>query len=258
MNAKRPLFQSRRLFAIIGIMVGLIIILGLVILSPFALAALASHERNWPQLSNIGQTYGAVAALLSSFALVGVVASLLYQARDSQAIHEQATRTFHQELLKMEMEDPALMTAKGAPWGLAIPAESEPIRQYLYIQMWISFLAGNYVIGESPDPAVRYIAENELFRSRAGRSYWERVGHIQLANSKGRRRRFFRILDEEYKKVVTANVPIAEAVRMSTPPASTQASMHEGQIRRLAVVAATAAAIGLMGGRFWRRSDTNQ
>jgi hypothetical protein len=46
--------------------------IGLVVLSPFALTELAHFRINWLQLSNIGQTYGAVSALLSSFALVGV------------------------------------------------------------------------------------------------------------------------------------------------------------------------------------------
>jgi hypothetical protein len=38
----------------------LIAIIGLVILSPFALAELLHFRHNWSQLSNIGQTYGAV------------------------------------------------------------------------------------------------------------------------------------------------------------------------------------------------------
>jgi uncharacterized protein DUF6082 len=178
MTARRRLFPSRRHVLIAIMATGMIVILGLVLLSPFALRAIAHYQKDWSQLSYIGQTYSAVSALLSSLALAGVVVSLLYQARDSQTTHEQVTRTFHHELLKMEMEDPALMTAVGAPWDLSIPAESEPIRQYLYIQMWVSFLAGNYVIGETSEPVVRYIAEHEIFRSNAGRMYWQAAGQV--------------------------------------------------------------------------------
>jgi hypothetical protein len=56
-----------------------LVVLILVILSPFALTWLQSINKNWSQLSNIGQTYGAISALVSSLALGGVIASLIYQ-----------------------------------------------------------------------------------------------------------------------------------------------------------------------------------
>ena len=203
---------TRHSFLIVGAMVGLAIILSLVILSPFGLAELARYGNEWSKLSNIGQTYGAVSALLSSLALGGVAISLLYQARDSRTAREQTTRTFHNELIKMELDDPGLMSAMGAPWGLEIPADSTTIREYLYVQMWVSFWAGNYVIGELPDMMIRHLAANELFRSSMGRIYWEAVGRLQLSHSGGRRHRYFRILDEEYRRVKSENIPVVERV----------------------------------------------
>ena len=61
------------------------------------------------------------------------------------------------------------MTAMGAPWGLNLPAGSGPIREYLYVQMWVSFWAGDYTIGEMSDSTVRGLGARELFRSKAGR-----------------------------------------------------------------------------------------
>jgi hypothetical protein len=84
MIVKRSPFVSRRPVFIVAGVFGLTTILGLVILSPFALGELARSRQDWPQLSNVGQTYGAVSALVSSFALGGVIISLLYQARDSR------------------------------------------------------------------------------------------------------------------------------------------------------------------------------
>jgi len=155
MAVKRSVFSSRRPVLIVMMTTSLTIALGLVVLSPFALNVLAHQRQNWAQLSNIGQTYGAVSALLSSLALAGVIVSLLYQARDGRTAREQVTRTLHHELLKMEMDDPALMTAVGAPWGYPIPAESTAIRQHLYVQMWVTFLLGNYAIGETSEAQVR-------------------------------------------------------------------------------------------------------
>lgn len=65
------------------------------------------------RLSAIGQTYGGVSALLTALALGGVVLSLLYQARDVGIAGEQARRAVHNELLKMELERPAI---HGGAW----------------------------------------------------------------------------------------------------------------------------------------------
>jgi hypothetical protein len=184
----------------------LVVIASLVIFSPLLLVGLLHLRYNWSKLSNIGQTYGAVSALLSSLALAGVVVSLLFQSRDGQTAREQASRTLQHELIKMELEDPSLMTAMGAPWGLPLEPDSGVIREFLFIQMWVSFLAGNYVIGESSTLNVRGFAADELFRSRSGRLYWELVGQGQLASSSGRRNRFFRLINEEYAKVIASGV----------------------------------------------------
>lgn len=130
----------RRPLALLAI--GLIAIIGLVIFSPLAISELAHFRMNWLQLSNIGQTYGAVSALLSSLALASVAVSLLYQSRDNQNAREQTTRMLQFELIRMAMSDPSLMTASGAPWDLDIPSDSSSIRQFLYVQLWVSFLGG--------------------------------------------------------------------------------------------------------------------
>src|SRR6266568_2590402 len=72
--------------------------LALVVVSPIALQQIARiHGLNWMRLSNIGQTYGAVSALVTALALGGVIISLLYQARDVKTTREQTSRAFHNE-----------------------------------------------------------------------------------------------------------------------------------------------------------------
>jgi hypothetical protein len=126
-----------------GFLLALAVLMGLVVITlivfwPFVFA----------RLPNVGQFYGTISALASSLALVGIAISLLHQARAGHTAREQAIRSLQQQLIKMEMDDPALMTAIGAPWGLPIPAESARIRDHLYIHMWANFWAGNYVVGE--------------------------------------------------------------------------------------------------------------
>jgi uncharacterized membrane protein len=244
----------RRSLSVALLTMGLIAIGGLVILSPFALTELAHSRINWRQLSDIGQTYGAVSAMLSSLALVGVIVSLLFQSRDNQNAREQTTRTLQFELLRMAMEDPALMTAGGAPWDLDIPSDSSSIRQFLYVQIWTSFLGGNYTIGELPESAVRHIASHELFRSEAGRNYWAAVGQVQIANSRGRRKQFFHILDNEYNKTMSSGILPAKPIEVKDASAESLASsvVRSKRIQQLCEPIAVAVAIGILLGRFWR------
>ncbi len=242
----------RRPLALLAI--GLIAIIGLVIFSPLAISELAHFRMNWLQLSNIGQTYGAVSALLSSLALASVAVSLLYQSRDNQNAREQTTRMLQFELIRMAMSDPSLMTASGAPWDLDIPSDSSSIRQFLYVQLWVSFLGGNYTIGELPESAVRHLAAHELFRSEAGRNYWAAVGQVQIKDSIGRRKLFFRILDDEYDKVMSSGIPAARPIEMSDASTEAIASsiVRLKRIQHLPTLIA-ATTIGILAGRFWHR-----
>jgi Family of unknown function (DUF6082) len=197
------------------IVIACIAIIGTVIFSPFALTSIEPLSRNWNKLSSIGQTYGAISALISSLALGGVIVSLLYQARDGRTSREQSLRSVHHQLIRMEMEDPVLMKTMGAPWNLPIPAESESVREHLYIHMWVNFWAGLYVIGEMPPAAVRHFARNELFNGQAGRAYWAAVGKSMVDTSSGRYRRFVQLFDEEYREIISNNIPVATPIALT-------------------------------------------
>ena len=79
-----------------------LIVLTLVVLSPVVLVQLGHLNKNWSQLSNIGQTYGAISALISSLALGGVVVSLTFQARDLRTTRNLNARNFQHQLVRME------------------------------------------------------------------------------------------------------------------------------------------------------------
>lgn len=187
---------ARRSILTIFITLVLSAVVGLVILSPFGLTEIARFRNDWLQLSDIGQTYGAISAILSGLALVGIIASLQYQARDSRNAHEQMMRTFQFELIKLELDDPTLIAATGAPWGRNIPSDADSLREFLYVQMWVSFWASIYATGGMRSSVARALASDELFKGSAARTYWSAVGQQQLASSKGRYNKFFRLLDE--------------------------------------------------------------
>ncbi|MCO5971751.1 DUF6082 family protein [Actinoallomurus soli] len=53
-------------------------------ISPIALGAFHGATDRWERLSFIGQTYGAASAIISVLALVGIVLTLSYQARETK------------------------------------------------------------------------------------------------------------------------------------------------------------------------------
>lgn len=215
-----------------------LVAIGLIALYPFALRGLEGLSKDWAKLADVGQAYGAISALISSLALIGVAVSLLYQARAGHTAREQSIRTLQQELIRMEMDDPSLMTAVGAPWGLPIPSESAKIREHLYIHMWASFWAGNYAVGELTTAAVRGVVRAELLNSTAGRAYWAAVRENVLSTTVGKYRHFARIVDEEYKKVLAGNVQVADPVRI-TDRTDDPPSNRKRELLRLALAGAT-------------------
>lgn len=72
--------------------------IGLVVASPWALRALGGSNLDWSRLSNIGQTYGAVSAIIAAVALLGVVSSLIVQSREAKIARISAQRAHHVEL----------------------------------------------------------------------------------------------------------------------------------------------------------------
>lgn len=87
----------------------------MVAVSPIALDLFGGSVNSWARRGDIGQTYGAAAALLSVLALGGVAVSLVLQARESKANREHASRLIHTDLLKMAMDTSGSTLARCEP-----------------------------------------------------------------------------------------------------------------------------------------------
>jgi hypothetical protein len=182
-------------------------------------------------LSFIGQTYGAASALLAVLALIGVVVTLVLQARETRTARQEARRTAIGDLLKMAMDDPELDEC----WG-PVPAEEDPRtrRQMMYVNMIISEWQMSFETKALGEMRLRAIA-GEMFQGRIGRAFWESARQIRIATSQTRRaRRFHQIPDQEYR-------------RAPAPPPENSPAGH--RTRRPAVagalVAGTPAAVSL-------------
>src|SRR5690349_1967572 len=94
-----------------------IVLVALVTLSPLAFRGLLSFPGiNWATLSNVGQTYGAVSALLAALALSGVVVSIFFQVRESRYNRIQVARARQFDLARLAMDNPFYLEVF-APFG---------------------------------------------------------------------------------------------------------------------------------------------
>jgi uncharacterized membrane protein len=166
-------------------------------ISPIALGVFHGATGRWERLSFIGQTYGAASAIISVLALVGIVLTLSYQAREAKLAREETRRQAVGDLLRMAMEDPDLDEC----WGPVPPPDDPKTRkQLLYTNMIVSEWSLSFETRALPEARLRAIA-NEMFQGQAGRDYWQSAREARLSTSAGHReRRFHEILDEEYER----------------------------------------------------------
>ncbi|MFI0483382.1 DUF6082 family protein [Actinomadura sp. 9N215] len=172
-----------------------LVVVGLIGASPWALRAFEGPTARWERLSFIGQTYGAASALVAAVALAGIVATLMFQARETKIAREEARRIAIAELLKMAMDDPDLDEA----WGPVPPDDDRKARrQLMYINMIISEWQMSFETKALPETRLRAISR-EMFSARPGRAYWREARQVRMSTSETKRaRRFHQILDEEY------------------------------------------------------------
>ncbi|MCO5997768.1 DUF6082 family protein [Actinoallomurus rhizosphaericola] len=210
-------------------------------ISPIALGAFHGATDRWERLSFIGQTYGAASAIISVLALVGIVLTLSYQARETKLAREETRRQTIGDLLKMAMEDPDLDEC----WG-PVPEPDDPKtrKQLLYTNMIIAEWSLSFETRALPEARLRVIA-NEMFQGHVGREYWSNARETRLSTSASRReRRFHEILDEEYQRaqppvstgriaaspIVEPKVPVKERLFWMSTGAATVALLR--MIRR--------------------------
>jgi Family of unknown function (DUF6082) len=191
---------SSRALVLAVLLITTLIAIALIGVSPVALGWLHGDTVHWERLSFIGQTYGAASALISVLALVGIVMTLIYQAREARLAREETRRTAIAELLKMAIDDPELDEC----WGpIPSPNDAKTRKQRLYTNMIVSEWSMSFETKALPEKRLRAIAY-EMFQGEIGRSYWHAARDVRLSTSESRtRRRFHEILDEEYRRALS-------------------------------------------------------
>ncbi|MFI7690643.1 DUF6082 family protein [Nonomuraea sp. NPDC049655] len=180
---------------------------GLVVASPFFLAALGRSRGDWSVLGDIGQTYGAASAILAVLALIGVAFSLVLQAREAKSAREQALRTLHGDLMKMAMDDPLYRACWGAFFA---SGDEEGQRAHLYVNMILNHWLLMWELRSITEAHLREIAATVL-AGPIGRDFWRQARTLRTTSAGSRReRRFNLIIDDVYSEVTAGGAaPVA-------------------------------------------------
>jgi ABC-type multidrug transport system fused ATPase/permease subunit len=143
-----------------------------IFLSPYLLDLISWGDADdVTRRSNIGQSYGAIAALLSGLALVGVALSLVLQRVQSYQDRSQAARDVHMRLIEQAIRSRHFAEA----WGAYGTRRSHRTwRDEAYVNLIVSQWWVLYDLGSLGDAELLSNASS-LFRGHVGRQYWSRV-----------------------------------------------------------------------------------
>lgn len=173
-----------------------------IIISPLALQAIAvTLNLNWAKLSNIGQAYGAISALIAGLALAGVVISVFLQAREARHSRWAVERERHLEIMRIAIENPFYRQV------FALPDMPEDMARLSgYINLLLFHWSMSWEFGDMSEDALRDCLASILY-SGAGRSYWQifRDARLNPAGKTDREIMFNRIADAVYQESMASS-----------------------------------------------------
>jgi len=135
-------------------------------LAPVLLLALAPSGTNWEKLSEVSQIYG---ASLSAVAVLGVAASLAYQARQTSLANAEGRRTSHRELMIMTLNDPTLMVCWAPDFTALSVAEA---RQVTFVNLIVNDWLTEYRLKRLTEDALTVLFQGH-FRGEMARKHWQ-------------------------------------------------------------------------------------
>jgi hypothetical protein len=170
-------------------LVGVII---LIVFSPLALQVLDDDNRDWERLSLIGQSYGAISAVLAAAAVVAVALTLMLQQRQMREARRLAIRQFHTNLLVMAIENPDLLPA----WGHVPRPDGADPRLTLYTNLVLNYFVLLHQTGSANLEEIR-LHLRFMAASEWARSYWESTAEIWNTAYSGKSRQILDVFAEE-------------------------------------------------------------
>lgn len=188
----------------------IIVIVVFVILSPLLLIPLSTiYGTSWAGVSDIGQAYGAISAIISTFALVGVSISLILQNREHRLNSMWSHRTYQLELAKLAMENPQDLLPVWFGRDINEQAAGE-YRTRAFITLVFKFAEMGYLSKEFPEENIQQEFGSH-FNYELVRDWWQKSRAIWLGSSQAseNHRRFIEMLDAAYSDAMARSAESA-------------------------------------------------
>ncbi|GAA2488851.1 hypothetical protein Ahu01nite_022980 [Winogradskya humida] len=174
-------------------------LVGAIVVSPWIIRPFLGQAEEWRELSDVGQAYGGISAILSGLAFCGIAVSLLLQWRQVRLTQLLATRERHFELVKLGLEDPSLIF----PTSLGRTVVER--RQVAYFNLWVSYWAMLWDASDMGALEAR-VHFDELFGEEVALNWWTRSGATWSTDPDRRRRTFMAIAHAAYRDAISARI----------------------------------------------------
>jgi Family of unknown function (DUF6082) len=137
---------------------------------PILLVLQRIYHFDWSELSDIGQSFTGVSALLSAAALAAVAVSIRMQAREVRLSHATAVYGFQRELIGMALEESDYLACLGSD---GLPVDEKKFR--IYNTLWLRYYELAFESTNLSPTRIVYALKHERFCNSIVRQHWVSV-----------------------------------------------------------------------------------
>jgi hypothetical protein len=168
-----------------------------IVAAPWLMRSFVGRSDDWRKLSDVGQAYGGISAILSGLAFCGIACSLLLQWRQIRINQIMTNQERHFELVKMRLDDPTLDNIMNPP-GVS-PAEA---RKWTVFNLWVSYWEMLWDTRSEDRLVLRGLLDG-LFADSDAVTWWSWArtggGWSRAATGHRRRRAFVAMADDAHR-----------------------------------------------------------
>jgi hypothetical protein len=201
--------RQARTTAIVLTIAGASVLLFLVSPLVLARATVGLSHVDVVRISDVGQAYGGISALLSGVAAAGVAAALVVQIRQFKTSQAQGMRIMQIDLMKMLIAEPGLR-----PTSPTFPGRPlEVRRRFIYTNLMLRYLELGFEIGYFSRDSVM-VELREQMELEEIRSMWEGMRPRYIASATNdAQREFVDLVESAYRE----EAPTVSSQALSSP-----------------------------------------
>ena len=169
-----------------------------IVFSPLALLGVGQLlDLPWAQLTEIGQAYTGIAAVLSGLALLVTISTLRAQGTQLLILQQQSVRQMQFELFKFPLSDPLYL----AQFGDAVPAGHtyDDLKRQIFANLWFRYVQFGFLSGEISKSSLAHSLRREIFSTDFGLAFWENVqSAYEIGATTVKEQAFLKVVRSEY------------------------------------------------------------